>query len=157
MHPSHPYWHKHHRVYNRMFGSSRFVWFTIGSVATWAWMRSHHRHDSCPSARIGYDSRAQWERGAPYRSAGYGRSDHQQQKNASWDWRQRIGAPPDSCFDARAPSVAKASDERQGSPVEAPQSSVVDQERERLRHMGRSAEEAVRVHTCCNPYFCQGT
>ena len=142
-----------------MFGPSRFVWFTIGSVATWAWMRFHlhHRHDGCPSARIGYDTRTQWESGAPYGSAGYGRSDQQQQKNAPWGWRQHTGAPADSRFDARAPSDVKVGGERQGSPVEAPRSPVVDQERERLRHMGRSAEEAVRVHTCCNPYFCQGT
>jgi len=127
-----------------MFGPSRFVWFTIGSVATWAWMRSHH-HGGCSSARIGYDPRAQWERGAPYGSGGYGHGDQQQQQqqnNASWGWRQGTVAPPDSRFDARAPGDVNAGGGGQGPVTEAPQSPA-DQERERLRQMGRSAEEAI--------------
>ena len=156
MHPYHLYWHKHHRFYNRMFGPSRFVWFTIGSVAAWAWMRSH-RHDGCRYERVGYDSRAQWERGAPYGSAGRGHSDQQQQQqnNASWGWRQGTGAPADSRFDARAPNDLNAGAGRQRSVAvaEAPQPPIVDQERERLRQMGRNAEETVRVYTCCNPFF----
>ncbi|KAI0256002.1 hypothetical protein BJV78DRAFT_1151421 [Lactifluus subvellereus] len=133
-----------------MYGPSRFVWFTIGSVATWAWMRSHHHEGGCSSARVCYDSRAQRERVAPYGSAGYGHGDQQpqqqqqQQDKASWGWRQGAGAPPDSRFDAaaRAPSDVSADGGRQGPAAEAPQFPV-DPERERLRQLGRSAEETI--------------
>jgi hypothetical protein len=149
-----------------MYGPSRFVWFTIGSVATLAWIHSHRNKDtSCCPARIAYGTspRAQREHGTapPYGSAGGGgnspseqQQQQQQQYNASWGWRRGV---PDPRFDTRAPINVGAGSAQHGSvaaeeapPPALPSPGVIDlaaeKEFERLRQIGRNAEETVRVH-----------
>lgn len=118
MSPHHLFGYRHHGFYNPMFyGPSRFIWFSIGSLATLAWMHHHRTKDACrPSAQIGYDDRfrgrGQWEREASPR-----RFDEQQQQ-------QQWGPPP---------PVAEASG----------RSSVDREQLDRLREMSRNAEETI--------------
>ncbi|KAH9032313.1 hypothetical protein EDB84DRAFT_1438647 [Lactarius hengduanensis] len=119
MSPHHLFGYRHHGFYNPMFyGPSRFIWFSIGSLATLAWMHHHRTKDACrPPAQIGYDDRfrghGQWEREASPR-----RFDEQQQQQQQQQW-----GPP--------PPVAEASGR---SPVDREQL-------DRLREMSRNAEE----------------
>ncbi|KAH9965050.1 hypothetical protein BGW80DRAFT_1346183 [Lactifluus volemus] len=105
------------------YGPSRFIWFSIGSIATLTWMHYHQQHKDRPFSRIGCGPRAQWERNAPpYGSAG---------NNAtSWGGQGVANGQP-----------------HDGSIAEALQSSRpidhMDQERERLRQLGRNAEETI--------------
>lgn len=135
MSPHHPFWHGHHRFYNPMFyGPSRFIWFSIGSLATFAWM--HYRkgdHLNCRrTAQVGYDGgsgHGQWGRST--------RFDEQQQPQQQQHWGPHGGADG-SRFDAnggqRAPSPVV---------VEASGSLPVDREFDRLREMSRNAEETI--------------
>jgi hypothetical protein len=133
------YRHRPHHWFkycNRMYGPSRLVWFSIGSIATLAWMHSH-QHKDHPFSRIGCGSRTQWERNAPlYGSAAgsYNNQQHQQQQNnASWVGGQGVpnGQQPHDGSIAEALQPSR--------PVDS-----MDQERERLRQLGRNAEETVR-------------
>ncbi|KAH9000433.1 hypothetical protein EDB92DRAFT_502787 [Lactarius akahatsu] len=127
MSPHHLFGYRHHGFYNPMFyGPSRFIWFSIGSLATLAWMHHHRSKDACrSSAQIGYDDRfrghGQWEREASPR-----RFDEQQQQRQQ---QQQWGPPP---------PVAEASGR---SPVDREQL-------DRLREMSRNAEETVRLFVC---------
>ncbi|KAI9458145.1 hypothetical protein BJY52DRAFT_1223553 [Lactarius psammicola] len=150
MSPHHLFWHGHRGFYNPMFcGPSRFLWFSFGSLVTFAWM--HHRRDA---AQIGYDDRSrggggrgpgQWgrEAGPQGRSA---RFDEQQQQQ-QWGSRRGTEVPPDydSRFDAnggqREPSTPPLP-----PPVAAEASAgrfPVDRELDRLREMSRNAEETI--------------
>jgi hypothetical protein len=135
------YYHRPHhwlKYGNRMYGPSRFIWFSIGSIATLAWM--HHQHkDHPPCSRIGYGPRAQWEHrnanaNPPYGSAGsYNQQQQQQQQQNNTSWGGQ--------------GVANNGQPHDGSMVEVLQPSrpvdPVDLERERLRQLGRNAEETV--------------
>lgn len=144
MSPHHLFWHNHHRFYRPMFfGPSRFLWFSIGSLATFAWMH-HHRGDkwSCRrTTQIGYDGSSgngQW--GPQGRSA---RPDEQQQQQ-QWGSRQ---AANDSYFGANGG--------QSGTPLppppvvaEAGERFPADRDFDRLREMSRNAEETVRSFVC---------
>ena len=41
----HVFWHNHYNRHRMFYGPSRLVWFTIGSVATWAWIHHHRKHN----------------------------------------------------------------------------------------------------------------
>jgi hypothetical protein len=128
--------HPHHWFKYRMFyGPSRFIWFSIGSIATLAWMHHHQQHKDRPFSRIGCGPRAQWERNAPpYGSAGSYNQQQQQQQNNATSWGGQgvtNGQPHDG-------SIAEAL--QPSRPIDH-----MDQERERLRQLGRNAEETVRL------------
>jgi len=140
MSPHHLFWHRHHRFYNPMFyRPSRFIWFSIGSLATFAWM--HYRkgdHLNCRrTAQVGYDGgsgHGQW--GPQGRRT---RFDEQQQQQQQQHWGSRQGAD-DSRLDAngghwqRAPPPVL---------VEASERLPVDREFDRLREMGHNADETI--------------
>jgi len=116
------------------FGPSRFLWFSIGSLATVAFMH-YRRGDHCrPASQIRYDrGHGQW--GAQGRSARF--DEQQQQQSQQWGRRRGAEAPDnDSRFDAnggrREPVLAEAS----GRFSE-------DLEPDRIREMSRSAEETI--------------
>lgn len=130
MSPHYPFYGR----YNSMMfcGPSRFLWFSFGSLATFAWM--HYHRDHCRSkAQIGYDhGHGRWSH--------HGRStrfDDEPQQQQQWGTRRDVGAPDDvSRFDAnggrREPVVAEASGRYSA-----------DREFDRLREMSRNAEETV--------------
>ena len=116
-------------------GPSRLVWFAFGSVATWAWIRHHHHNhqdyqrgmgSSCPP-RVGYTGRAQWEQ-----------QQQQQQPDQSHPNNSSSSLSP-----ARGDYIGQSTQPQQPQPQ--PQSpTLMDREDyERLRQMGRSAEETV--------------
>jgi len=115
------------------FGPSRLVWFGIGSVATWAWIRHHENRDRqlhgqgwCPP-RVDY--RAQTT---------------QAQNTTSREWNPTMTT-------GQGQSQAQGQGQGQGSsstsgaaPRTPPQSPAdADQDYERLRQIGRNAEETV--------------
>ena len=120
-------------------GPSRLVWFAFGSVATWAWIhhQRHHRHrhhhhdhqqgmgDTCPP-RVGYTGRAQWEQ--------------QQQRDHDQSHPNNASSSPSH---ARGDYIGQPTQPQPQQPQ--PQSpTLMDREDyERLRQMGRSAEETV--------------
>ncbi|KAH9074745.1 hypothetical protein EDB83DRAFT_2515609 [Lactarius deliciosus] len=120
MSPHHLFGYRHHKLYNPMFyGPSRFIWFSIGSLATLAWMHHHRTKDACRHpAQIGYDDRFRGH-GQREREASPRRFDEQQQQQ-----QQQWGPPP---------PVAEASGR---SPVDREQL-------DRLREMSRNAEETI--------------
>ncbi|KAH9995016.1 hypothetical protein BJV77DRAFT_267314 [Russula vinacea] len=126
----HVYWHNHLRRYNMLCGPSRLVWFGIGSLVTYAWFR-HHR-DHCP--RVDYhrrgDGRAQWERERerdeapppPPSAPNYG------------EWRQTQSSPSGALR-------TKGQFDRETQLLES--IGITTADHERLRQMGRSAEETI--------------
>ncbi|KAF8475228.1 hypothetical protein DFH94DRAFT_695248 [Russula ochroleuca] len=143
-------------------GPSRLVWFGIGSLATYAWIR-HHR-DHCPPRvdyqRRGGDGRGQWEREEappppPPSGPNYGewRQNQNQWRPAHQSQGQgptTTGAPPTPTphFDSNSTHVVP--------PPGGPAGGQLDQEtqlleslgipraeHERLRQIGRSAEETI--------------
>lgn len=124
------------------FGPSRFIWFSIGSLATYAWI--HYRkgdHLNCRrTAQVGYDGvsghgHGQW--GPQGWSARFDERRQQQQ------WGSRQGAD-DSRLDANG-------GQRESPPpvvAEASERFPADRDFDRLREMGRNAEETVRSFVC---------
>ena len=150
-------------------GPSRLVWFGIGSLVTYAWIR-HHR-DHCP--RVDYhrrgDGRAQWERERerdeapppPPSAPNYG---EWRQTQSQSQWRPpyqgqgpaAAGAPPATPtlrFDSNSNSThvvpppggpaAGGQFDRETQLLES--IGITTADHERLRQMGRSAEETVRT------------
>ena len=132
-------------------GPSRLIWFGIGSVVTYAWMRHHRDLDHGQAGgfcRPRFERRAQWEReGAPPLPPPP--SGATSPNNGEWrqtrEWRPSeqgqghgtsAGAPIPSTH--VAPPGPTAQQQQQDSlPI------VTDRDYERLRQMGRSAEETV--------------
>jgi len=119
--PHHAYWHNnyHHTRPFMFYGPSRLVWFGIGSFATWAWIRHHENQRLngqggwCPQRRVDYPAQTQT-----------------QMQNTSREWTPTMGH-------GQGQGTS-------GAPGTQPQSPVVgDQDYERLRQMGRNAEETV--------------
>ena len=137
----HPFWHGHHRFYNPMFcRPSRFIWFSIGSLATFAWMHYHqHRGNHLNSrrtAQVGYDgcsSHGQWGRSTRL-------DEHYQQQQPQW-------GPHGGADDSR---LNASGGQPTSSPVmaEAGGRSPADREFD-LREMSRNAEETVSSFVCC--------
>ncbi|KAI9440669.1 hypothetical protein H4582DRAFT_2074453 [Lactarius indigo] len=126
MSPHHLFGYRHHGFYNPMFcGPSRFIWFSIGSLATLAWMHHRTKDDCRPAAQVGYDDRSRghghWEREAgPPRIARFDEQQQQRQQQQQQQW-----GPP--------PTVAEASGRL-----------PVDREQlDRLREMSHNAEETI--------------
>jgi hypothetical protein len=123
----------HHGFYNPMFcRPSRFIWFSIGSLATFAWM--HYRkegHLNCRrTAQVGYDGgsgHGQW--GPLGRNV---RFDEQHQQQQQWGSRQGADDPR---LDANGGQRAPSPDASGRLPV--------DREFDRLREMSRNAEETI--------------
>jgi hypothetical protein len=111
------------------FGPSRLVWFAFGSVATWAWIRhheNHHHQGACPP-RVGYGhypGRAQWERERE--------RDQPPPANAS--------SPGPDYGQWQRPTPTQTQTQTQQSEGSM---TPMDYDHERLRQMGRSAEETV--------------
>jgi hypothetical protein len=136
-HWQHPHYFKR---YNMFCGPSRLVWFAFGSVATWAYIRHHHHHHhhqgaGCPPPRVGYGynnpggpGRAQWEerdQSPPNNntSSSPGRGDYPGQ----W-WPTQPQPQP--------PTQTQAQTQYESM-------TPMDRDHERLRQIGRSAEETV--------------
>ncbi|KAF8498529.1 hypothetical protein F5888DRAFT_178983 [Russula emetica] len=160
-HPHPHYWNHHFykRRFNMFYGPSRLVWFAFGSIATWAWIR--HRHDEkhhhfqgagCPP-RVGYGYNpghraAQWDHeherdqstpntsnnNASSSSPGPspGRGDFGQQ------WRQPIQPQPQPPTQPPTRSQSQSQSESM-MPTQTP----MDRDHERLRQIGRNAEETI--------------
>jgi hypothetical protein len=116
---------------------SRFIWFSIGSLATFAWM--HYRkegHLNCRrTAQVGYDGgsgHGQW--GPLGRNV---RFDEQHQQQQQWGSRQGADDPR---LDANGGQRAPSPDASGRLPV--------DREFDRLREMSRNAEETVSSFVC---------
>jgi hypothetical protein len=107
-------------------GPSRLVWFAFGSVATWAYIRHHHHHHhqgaACPPPRVGYGY-----------NPGHGH-------RAQWEERERDQSPPNNNVSSSPPGGR--GDYGQWRPPTQP-TTPMDIDRERLRQIGRSAEETV--------------
>ena len=126
-------------------GPSRLVWFAFGSVATWAWIRHHHHHHehhgaggaACPP-RVGY--------------GGY----NPQAGRPEWEQRDQSAAPANNASSSSSSSSPRRGDYGQWRPAQQPQPPTqagqvpqsesmtpMDRDHERLRQIGRSAEETV--------------
>ena len=111
-------------------GPSRLVWFGIGSFATWAWIR-HHENERLHGRGHGH---GEW---CP-RRVDYPAQTQPQTQNASREWNSNPN--PMMGQGQGIPTVTS------GAPGGAPQPqlpSLADQDYERLRQMGRNAEETV--------------
>jgi len=127
----------HHRLhYPMFFGPSRFIWFSIGSLATFAWM--HYRrgdHLNCRrTSQIGYDGgsgHGQW-----YPQGRPARFDQQQQQPQQWESRQGAdGSHIDANGGQREPPPPVVAEASGRFPA--------DREFDRLREMSRNAEETI--------------
>ena len=131
-----PFWHAHHRLYNPMFfGPSRFLWFSIGSLATFAWLH-HRKGEHCrPASQIGYDRvHGQW--GPQGWNARFDEQQQQQQQQgtrAPDEDRSRFDGIGGRREPSPSPSVG----------AEASGRFTTDRELDRLREMSRNAEETV--------------
>ena len=118
------------------FGPSRFIWFSIGSLATFAWM--HYRrgdHLNCRrTSQIGYEGGSGHGQWYPQgQSAHFDHHHHQQQ------WGSRQGADG-SHVDANG---GGQSEPPPAVVAEASGRLPADREYDRLREMSRNAEETV--------------
>ncbi|KAI9451843.1 hypothetical protein F5148DRAFT_532214 [Russula earlei] len=171
----HIHWHDDYAKHCKrmIYGPSRLVWFAVGSLATWAWMR-HHRecHDRpgrCPPRLEHHHDRgshARWERvpddtvsSEPSPPPPLPPTDYaewrQQQRQATTPFTRGWGPTRQSGarFDARvAPppppslngeSASAGADGQPEPPADGPAPFSVDVDPERLRQMGRNAEETV--------------
>jgi hypothetical protein len=118
---------------------SRFIWFSIGSLATFAWM--HYRrgdHLNCRrSSQIGYEGGNGHGHGHWYphgRSAHFDHHHHHQQQQQLGSHQGTDGSRIDANVGQREPLQAVA---------EASGRLPVDGEFDRLREMSRNAEETV--------------
>jgi len=185
----HIFWHNHFKRHRMFYGPSRFVWFTIGSVATWAWIHHHHRKhngEGCPR-RVEYNWRDRVDYpGTPAQTnassspspssppppdyAEWQRRQQQHQQQPSEWWRPTPTHPsqsqvaPGGRFDAhvpgssdvglngngsgpalqREPGVAAAAAAAAAGTVTAAETAFpIDLDAERLRQIGRNAEETI--------------
>ena len=148
------YYVKHHR--NMFWGPSRLVWFGLGSVATWAWIRHHHHHHQhrCegtmwPPRAVDYRGRpSSWEREAAA-DGGAGGERRQMppamptsmsREDSEWRRPMRQGQGTGT-----APVPVPSTGVPPGPQLQSPPPPPVDhhQDFERLREMGRNAEETV--------------
>ncbi|KAI9512272.1 hypothetical protein F5148DRAFT_1365513 [Russula earlei] len=156
------------------YGPSRLVWFALGSLATWAWMRHrrecHDRPGRCPPRLEHHDrgSHARWQR-APDDTAS---SEPVSAAAAAADRLCRVAAaaatgdtlysrmgsdapkrralrrPRSAAAVAPSPNGESASagagaDGQPEPPADGPAPFCVDVDPERLRQMGRNAEETI--------------
>jgi hypothetical protein len=134
----HNNWQHCYKRYNMICGPSRLVWFAVGSVATWAWIRHHHGgHGACPP-RVGYGYH-------PHPHAG---------RAAQWEQHDQSAPPPPNNASSSS-SPGHGGDYGQWRPTQ-PQppaqtqtqtqgqsESITPMDRERLRQISRSAEDTV--------------
>ena len=153
--PHHHLWYNHHNRYRMFCGPSRLIWFGVGSVVTYAFMRHHRDLDH---GQVGgfcrprfEQRRVQWESdGAPPPPppSGAASPNHGQwQQTREWrptDQGPSAGAPipsthvvPPGGPGQREPAAQQQPQPQDSLPV------VTDHDYERLRQMGRSAEETV--------------
>jgi len=113
-------------------GPTRLVWFGIGSVATWAWIRHHedrrrlHDHQGWCPARADYRPQTQTQTQNTPREWNPMTTGQGQAWAAHHQGQGTNGAAP-------APAPAP------GTPPQSP----ADQDYERLRQIGRNAEETI--------------
>ena len=129
-------WNSHYKYqFPKMFyGPSRIVWFAFGSVATWALIRHreqnprHHCQGGWGHRRVDYDYH-----GVPSDAAGAGGGERGQTSSStmSREWQRPMPMG-----------------QNQGTGISTPpqmQQFPGDQDVERLRQIGRNAEETVRL------------
>jgi hypothetical protein len=148
-HP-HAFLHNYqHHIYRRPFmicGPSRLVWFGIGSVATWAWIR-HHEKERLHGRGHGHGhGHGEW---CP-RRVDYPAQTQTQTQNASREWNSNpnpMMGHRDGQGQAQGATIATTTSGAQGGAPQPPQlpSPGADQDYERLRQMGRNAEETVSL------------
>jgi hypothetical protein len=120
--PHHTHWHSYYKYRNMFGGPSRLVWFAFGSVATWAWIRHHeqhprHHHGVWCHRRVDYGQPSDDER------------ERRQISNMSRDWQRPVPVPMgEGTGTALGPQMRQT---------------PVDPDAERLRQIGRNAEETV--------------
>ena len=157
----HLFLHNHYKNYRMLCGPSRLVWFAIGSVATYAWMRHHHDRDRDhrdghpgsfwpPRFEHQHRARAQWERedAPPLPPAPPGAPDHGEwRRTREWRFtqqgRQGQGGAPDPSSTHVVPPGGPGQRELAPPQQQQQQELVTERDYERLRQMGRSAEETV--------------
>jgi len=135
-------------------GPSRLIWFGIGSVVTYAWMRHHRDLDHGQAGgfcRPRFERRVQWEReGAPPLPPPPPGASATSPNNGEWrqtrEWRPTeqgqghgtsAGAPNTSTHVVPPGPTAQQQQQQDSLPI------VTDRDYERLRQMGRSAEETI--------------
>ena len=146
--PYHHNWNNYPHYYKRynMFcgGPSRLVWFAFGSVATWAWYRHHENHhrgaawSTCSPPRVGYNNNNNNNNSDP----GPGRVHGQwEQRSADQSQSPPTNNPNYNNYNnnASSPSPGVGRDYSQSQS----ESMMTDRDHERLRQIGRSAEETV--------------
>jgi len=134
-------------------GPSRLIWFGLGSVATWAWIRHHQQHrcegTTWPPRAVDYRGRASsWERQAAADDDGgerrqmppampMSREDSEWRRPMPMRQGQGTGTVP-------VPSTGVVVGAPPGPQLQSPPPPVDHhQDLERLREMGRNAEETV--------------
>ena len=129
-HWHHPHWHHYYKRYNMFCGPSRLVWFAFGSVATWAWIRHHEKHlhqggAGCPPrVGYGYNPRAQWEHERDQSASPNNASSTSPTSPGRGDYGQWRSTQPQP-------------------PTQSESMTPMDHDHERLRQIGRNAEETV--------------
>jgi hypothetical protein len=141
----HAYWHNYYRRPFMFCGPSRLIWFGIGSVATWAWIR-HHENERfqgrgwCPSPRSRIDYRAQPQPQTQTQT--------QTAQNPSREWNDYPMMASQGGQGQGTSGTAPGTTNAVAPPPSPPpplQSSpaAAEQEYERVRQMRRDAEETV--------------
>lgn len=115
-------------------GPSRLVWFGIGSVATWAWIR-HHENERLHGRGHGH---GEW---CP-RRVDYPAQTQPQTQNASREWNSNSNPNPNPMM-GQGQGIPTVTSGAQGGASQPQLPSFADQDYERLRQMGRNAEETV--------------
>ena len=133
----HAHWHKfyQHRNVNMFYGPSRIVWFAFGSVATWAWIRHHERNPQGTFQGTWCHPRVDYRRvrEEPF-DGDHGYGERRQTPNMSREWQRPV---PMSQGTGTSTATGVAGPQMQQSPV--------DPDFERVRQMGRNAEETVSL------------
>jgi hypothetical protein len=146
-HNHNPHWHHYYRrSYNMFCGPSRLVWFAFGSVATWAYIRHHQHHHQhhhrqgafagCPAQRVGYNSpgHAQWERDQDQSPPNDNANNASSSSSSS--------SPPPGGYGQWRPTQPQPPTQTQAQ-KQSESMTQMDLDHERLRQIGRSAEETV--------------
>jgi len=134
----HVHWNSHYKYRNMFCGPSRIVWFAFGSVATWAWIRhreqnpQHHCQGGWGHRRVDYGPASD---AAAAAADGGGEQRRQTSSTMSREWQRPMPIGQGQGTGISTP----------GAPGPQMQQSPGDQDVERLRQIGRNAEEAVRL------------
>jgi hypothetical protein len=127
----HVHWNSYYKYRNMFCGPSRIVWFAFGSVATWAWIRhreqnpQHHCQGGWGHRRVDY---------------GFDAADGGERRQTSSSMSREWQRPPMSMGQGQGTGIISTP----GAPGPQMQQSTGDKDVERLRQIGRNAEETVR-------------